>query len=228
MPQHDAQVPHRHHAGPVAGRPRGRRLPVDALRSARAERRGLDLALRSPLVPGPRPRGDDDARRDRRAHDAAQVRAERGRPALPHPGRRGQGDGHGRLAVAGPPLPRGRRGRGAAARVRGLRRAVRGARPPHRRGHPRAAPAVDAGRGDLPRPLLQARSHLGLPQAVADAAAHLDRRQERGGHAPHRPAGRRLDSLLHHARGAARRASRRCRSSRRRRAVRCPRITSAP
>ena len=38
-----------------------------------------------------------------------------------------------------------------------------------------------------------------LPQPVADPAAHLDRRQERGGRAPHRPARRRLDPVVHHA-----------------------------
>src|SRR5258705_387230 len=136
MPQHDAQVPDRNHARSLAGRPRGRRLPVDALRPAGAERRGLDLALRSPLVPGPRPGGDDDTRGDRRAR-------RRRDPLLHHP----------RGAAGGRPEGAGPRDGGGTAGARGS------LRPPdqlrdrgHRGGRVRHGPAAYSararGRGD--------------------------------------------------------------------------------
>ena len=172
----------------------------------RAERHRFDLALRPPLLARARARGHDHARRDRRAHDPAQVRAERGGAALSHPGGGGQGDGHRRLAVARAPLPGGRSGRGAAARVRRLRRAVHGARPAHRRGDPRAAPALDPGRGDLPGRLLQARPRVSIfPKPWQTPPPIWIGGKSEAAHAAHRAARRRLDPVLHHARGVARR-----------------------
>ena len=118
-------------------------------------------------------------------------------------------------------------GVGAGARVPRRRRALQGARAPHRRGHRDHAALLDRGRGHVRGRVLASRSHHGAAASRPAAAAAVDRRQQRAGHAAGRAAGRRLDPLVHHARTSSAWASRRPRPSRPRRAARCPPITSA-
>src|SRR5712692_1985010 len=149
MRANDHQVPHRDHAGALAGGQGRRRVPVHPRRFLREIRHRLDLAVGPPLLAHAGARGHDLAGRHRRAHPEAQVRAERARLALPDPGSRGQGNGHHRLALTRTALSgRGRR-RGAAARVRRFGRALQGARPADGRDHPYPPPALDRGRGVL-------------------------------------------------------------------------------
>ena len=161
--------------------------------------------------------------------DTAQVRPQRDRAAVSHAGGGGQGDGDVDWLSQGRLFPAVGRRRGAAARVRGLR-----ACPFTERGR-RTDEAIHVIRllwtqdeVTLPGRVLQARPDLGLPQAVADA------RRRSGSAARARPpsSGPR-GSATAGSRPSSRRTSsapgsEACRSWRRRRGARCPRITSAP
>ena len=78
-----------------------------------------------------------------------EVRSERLRHAVPQPGADGPRDRHGRLPVQRPHPAGLRHRRRAGARVPRRRRAVQGARAPHRRGHRHHAALLDRGRGHV-------------------------------------------------------------------------------
>ena len=84
-----------------------------------------------------------------------------------------------------------------------------------------------AGRGELPGRVLQARPRDDLPQALADPAPHLDRRQERGGHQAHRAASATAGCPRSSRPRSSVWESTACRSWRPRPGARCPRTTSA-
>src|SRR5438093_166959 len=94
---------------------------------------------------------------------------------------------------------------GAGARVARSGRAVQGARPEDGRGDPHHAPLLGRGRGHPRRRVLEARARHRPAEARPAADAAVDRRQQRGGDAACRAAGRRLDPLLHHPRAVPRR-----------------------
>src|SRR5437879_4950662 len=78
------------------------------------------------------------------------------------------------------------------------RRALQGARPSHRRGDRHHAPLLGRRAGNVRRRVLATRAHQRAAPARAAAVPAVDRRQQRAGHAPGRPARRRLDPVVHH------------------------------
>src|SRR5213083_987737 len=199
------QVPRRRHAGAVAAGSGRRRVPLAARRPVRDDRDRLALVLRAPVLPAAGPRADDHAGRRGRAHAAAEVRPERLHHAVPQPGHGGARDRDDRLPLGRPHAAGLRHRRRAGARVPCRRRAVQGARAAHRRGPGHHAPLLERGRGDVRGRVLAARQDHGAAQARPAADARLDRRQQRGGHAPRGATGGRLDPLLHPARPLRRR-----------------------
>jgi hypothetical protein len=187
----------------LAGR-RGRFL-LEAHRRLRADGDRLRLVLGPALLTHAGPRADDHDGRGGRADRAAQVRPERAGGALPIPRARRAPARDARLPLRGARAPGGRHRRRAGARVPGCGRPVPRARAPHRRGHPDHAAMLGGARGDVRGRVLAPRSNHGVAASSPAADAAVDRRQQRGRDAAGRSPGRRLDSVVHHARAVSHR-----------------------